>query len=969
MKTLRLYALLILVLISGVSFLVYPQNSYTLLGKVVDAKSGELLPGATVMLLYSNNGVVTDLNGNFTLTNIAQSYVTVKVTYIGYESKEVNCDFSRSNTLDITVKLSISSKEIEELIVQGRADGKIKARLEQKLAENIKNVVSAEQIDEFPDVNAAEVIQRIPGITLQRDQGEGRYIQLRGTPPELTNFNINGEQIPSPEGDVRYVGLDIIAADQIDYIEVTKVLTPDMDADGIAGNVNIVTKMAMDSVPEINLSVVGGYNNILKTYNQQLQFSLGQRIGKFGMQFNASYYNNDQGSHNMEYDYTRGPVLGDAQSDEEGDNADNFYVLYEDVEYRHYTINRKRLGVTANFDFTPNEDNLLYLKGMYNRFADDETRLRKTHGLSDANDELTYRSTGLEFDFRDRLQIQDIASINFGGEHTILNHVNLDYEYSYAYASEETPNYISAGFDRGLIGLYMDKTDPEWPVVRYINEEDSLNAHNYESMEFDGMRKQEIKVLDINHTAKFNIEIPYRINAKNKGYIKFGGKVRLKDKLRDKNAIEYSKYDESVRIYSQKGPELNVTTVAGDFNETNLLNHGYTMTSMPDPQKFRDFFEAHPQNFRISEQDTWKETYQEDYWANERIYAGYLMFHHDFNNLMVVGGARYEKTVIDYETQLAWLELEVDSLRGQMLKNKSRDQREFPYLLPNVQIKYAINGSTNIRAAFTKTYTRPNFDDILPYRREKDNGDVVKGNPNLKYPLALNIDLLGESYIGSSVFSGGLFYKKIDHFVFNYVRRAHEGENFNVYGLKEITMPVNGQSAFVYGGEFQAEFMLPGYLRNFGIYATYTFTNSEAIISKRFPQNENDIIYTFDDFQSDFFTSSGETEIIPLPGQAKHTANLALIFDYKGFYAKLSGNYHSEFLDELGNDSGLDTYYDQIMHLDFTANYDITPKLNCFVNAINLTNEPLRYYMGSRDYFKQQEYYSWSLRLGLKYEY
>ncbi|MBN1953370.1 MAG: TonB-dependent receptor, partial [Bacteroidales bacterium] len=273
-------------------------------------------------------------------------------------------------------------------------------------------------------------------------------------------------------------------------------------------------------------------------------------------------------------------------------------------------------------------------------------------------------------------------------------------------------------------------------------------------------------------------------------------------------------------------------------------------------------------------------------------------------------------------------------------------------------------------AAATYTYSRPGFEDILPYRIENEDGDIKKGNPTLNFPFALNLDLLAETYLSDNgIISGGLFYKKIDDFVFKFVRRAHEGANFNRYGLKEITMPVNGIEAFVYGAELQTQFklsFLDGFFSDFGLYGTYTFTESEAYISKRYPQNENDVIYSYDDYASEFFTNSEEMEVISLPGQAKHTANLALFYDSDKVYIKISANYHSPFLAALGNDSGLDVYYDECLHLDFTAKIKLSDQVTIFADLANLTNEPLRYYMNSREYFKQQEYYSFWSRVGIK---
>jgi TonB-dependent receptor len=198
---------------------------------------------------------------------------------------------------------------MQQIEITTRFEEQQKALEHMKDADNILSVISLQQIKLFPDVNAAEAVQRISGITLQRDQGEGRFVQLRGTPPQLTNFNINGEQIPSPEGDVRFVGLDVIAADQIEKIEVIKSLTPDMDGDGIAGTVNVVTRSAVSFQPKVSVSIAGGYNALRNSLNQNIAMvSFAQRIGNHGIVFGGNTYTSNQGAHNMEFNYTKRPT-------------------------------------------------------------------------------------------------------------------------------------------------------------------------------------------------------------------------------------------------------------------------------------------------------------------------------------------------------------------------------------------------------------------------------------------------------------------------------------------------------------------------------------------------------------------------------------------------------------------------------------------------------------------------------------
>jgi TonB-dependent receptor len=609
---------------------------------------------------------------------------------------------------------------------------------------------------------------------------------------------------------------------------------------------------------------------------------------------------------------------------------------------------------------------------MYNHYSDDEIRRRKQHSLSDANTLLDYRETSIHHDVRDRLINQEISTLNLGGEHTLFLGSTLDYEGSYSIATERMPKYMYADFDQGGIDVRINKADPIWPRVEYIDAQDSADAVNWGAYDFNELTFRKSEVIDINQTFKMNFKLPYLMGNNQGGYLKIGGKVRFKDKERDNDAQVFSKYypvflPPPRKIYSQTAPPLNLTTVQGDFEELNLLNQNYELTHMVDPQKMQDFYEEHPQHFKFDEQSTWEDTYQEDYTAEEDIYAAYIMVRHDIKKLMLMGGLRYEQTNLSYTAQDAWLDYEDG---GVLKKAEKTDMRTKKFWLPQFQAKYEISDFTNLRAAVTYSYSRPNFDDIIPYRRVSDNGDIDKGNPTLDYPYSLNIDLLAEHYLPSNgIISGGLFYKRIDNFIFKYVRRAHEGENFNLYGLREITMAVNGIKADVYGAEIQTQAklsMLPGFLKNFGVFLTYTLTESDAYISKRYPQNEKDVIFEFNDYNSEFFTNTDETEVIPLPGQAKHTVNAALFYETKKFYIKLSTNYHTQFLDELGNDSGLDVYYDKSLHMDFTADYKITKNLNCFIDVINLTDEPLRYYMGSRDYFKQQEFYSWWGRIGLK---
>ncbi|MCB0632392.1 MAG: TonB-dependent receptor [Saprospiraceae bacterium] len=953
----RLIGLVLLLPLWGIS-----QTNHTIRGEVRDAASDEPLIGASLAIEGTTLGVITNVDGKFLLPDVRAGEVVLQVSYLGYEQQNIQLDLRQDPQPDLIIRLQASSVQLATVEIQGQAEGTIRAMIEQKQAENIKNIISAEQIASFPDMNAAEVMQRIPGITLQRDQGEGRYVQLRGTPPQLTTFNINGEQIPSPEGNVRYVGMDVIPSDQIEFIEVSKVLTPDMDADGIAGNVNIKTKEASGPDPEVRATIAAGYGQLRQSPNYQVQFSYGQRYGKFGFHINSSYFRNEQGSDNIEYKFAKGPFFG-AQDG----GVDNYHVQYREVQLRHYDITRTRIGISPTLDFRFNKNSHLYLRGMYNSFTDEETRRRLIYDLDDALSSTYYLYGGVDHDVKDRVKRQDLSSISFGGEHRIGG-ATLDYQLFYAYAQESEPDRLEAVFDSPgqAIAIDFDQTDPKYPRATFPNPSNAGNATDYGNFELDELLLEKTLIADRNITPRVNLEIPFSLSSQSKGYLKFGGKVRMKEKSRDINSQVFAAYFAESTLYPGVGPELSLATINDGFVDDDLLGQGYRLEYMPSADQLRDFYEYYPQHFIYDRTATRSQSFGEDYEAEEKIYAAYGMLRQDFGKLMVLGGVRLEKTDIDYTGRKILLDrnrfVGIDTLQ---------DQRTHSFVLPQIQFRYALSPKVNLRTALTYSYSRPNFEDVLPYR-EQDREEVKFGNPNLVYPRSMNIDLLAERYYGRSILSGGLFYKKIDDFIFFFKRFAHEGTDFSDYGLVEITKAINGLQANVYGAELQAQFkfdFLPGFAKNFGLYSNYTFTQSDARIHRRYPANYATAVVIFGEDDLNVFASSDEEEKISLPGQAKHTANLALFYDSKKFFARITANYQDDFLYKLGADPDLDEYYASALRLDLTTNFQLTDHLNIFLDALNLTNTPLRYYLGDENRTQKQEFYSWWGRIGVKLKY
>jgi TonB-dependent receptor len=940
-------------------------------GIVVDADTGEGLIGATVQIKGTTKGKITDLEGQFIIGRIEESALVLETSFIGYNTQETSIALTQKVT-QITISLQPDTQALEAVVVEGLAEGQIAAIVNMKKAANIKNVVSAEQIVTFPDLNAAEVMQRIPGITLQRDQGDGRYVQLRGTPPELTNFNVNGEQIPSPEGDFRYVGLDIIPSDQIEFIEVSKVITPDMDADAIGGSVNVITKGPKEGDPQIRTVFSSGYNNLRQTPNYNLQFSFGQRYKKLGFQINGSYFQNNQGSDNIEYDFTKGPFFN---SEAQGLGVNNYFLHFTDVQLRHYDIQRTRVAVSPSLDYKFNDLSRIYVKGMYNSFKDIETRRRKTYGTDDPFNFERYLFGGIEHDLRFRTQNQELATLAIGGEHAI-GKINVDYQLFASVGSENVPDYFEVSFENPgqAIDIGFDFSDPDYPRAT-LDADAQLQATDYENYDFDGLNQETLDVREVLITPRFNIEIPYILTNGTDGFVKFGGKLRSRTKERDVLNRTYSNYRPiNNGNTAGEGEPLILPDVAGSWREDNLLNQGYVLEVIPDLERMLDHFEFNSAYYVQSRNASRIDTYVQDYEYEEDIYATYGMVKHQLNDLMILAGLRYELTDI---TKNRGFRAVTDGGRWVRLDTiNSTSQQDF--FLPQLQLKYALNEWINVRAAVTRTYSRPNYRDIInaiSYDQD-DDAEVGIGNPDLKFATATNFDLMIERYQKSSIFSVGLFRKQIDDFVYQFQgllrdQLLFDPDNPNdVIPTSEVTFAFNGRQATVTGAELQAQFkfdFLPGALSNFGLYTNYTYTDSKASIASLPAANLVDaplVPLTSEGIST--YINGLEVNDFTLPGQSTHTANVALFYDGPKFFARASANFQDDFLVAVGLDRDFDEYYDDAFRLDYTMNYKLNPNVTVFGDFINITNTPLRFYLGNESVVKQQEFYSWWFRFGAR---
>ncbi|WP_257658877.1 TonB-dependent receptor [Parapedobacter lycopersici] len=942
------YSFLLLTFMSASAF---AQQNGVISGKVVDASTQLSLPGATLRFNTGNRYTVSTQTGEFEFLNVPAGRYEVSINYLGYgpQTKTVTLTAGENAVLDFS--LEAGGTELGEVVVMGdRLRGQASALNQQKNNANITNVISSDQVGRFPDANIGDALKRVPGITMQNDQGEARNIIVRGLAPSLNSVTLNGDRIPSAEGDNRNVQMDLIPADMIQTIVVNKTLTPDMDADAIGGSVNLITR-ATPHGQRISATLGGGYNPIRGKAAYTGAFVYGNRFAsdRIGMVLSGSYNDNDYGSDNVEAVWAK-------------DDFGNVYIEEQDI--RKYDVRRARRSIAAAFDFQLSPSHSLYLNGMYNWRDDWENRFRwnakDIEPLYDGNNNITGYQGAMSLETKGgidnnrvkqrRLEEQRVQNYSIGGNHLFGAAVDMDWSANFARASEYRPHERYIEYE-----IPYDADEPDEPGVAFNRDFGPsrqplltfVNTPGLADYDFDKVTEQHEKTVEEEFGAKLNFRVPLSVVSGQKGRLRFGARLRLKSKDRNNVFYEYTPIGginfglDQIAVNDLRGMHWNPS----DKYAIGILPSRDFVGGLPlsDASQFEQ--EADPAEFLAA-----------NYHAKERIVAGYLRWDQDLSTrLSMIVGARVERTGISYTGNILQDEEELDGTR--------EVENSYVNVLPNLSFKYNATSDLVLHAAFTTGIARPNYYALAPYVDSRpSDGELFAGNPNLSASYAWNFDLMGEYYFQSvGLISGGAFYKSINDFIYSQRDEQYTTAKFaRDFGNLSNPIPTgenwtfvqaqNGDNVQVYGFEVavqrQLDFFTSNFLKGFGVYVNYTFTESEA----KGITNEDGEVRTG----------------LSLPGTAPHMFNASLSWENTRFSARLSLNYAAAYLDELGGNDFEDRYYDQQTFLDANAAYRITKGLRVFAEANNLTNQPLRYYQGLASRTMQMEYYQPRYNLGVK---
>ena len=884
-------------------------NKGTIAGRIVDTENLPL-PGAAVVIQDLHKGAITDVNGFYRIVALDAGEYKVKVSYIGFKeaTETVSVVLGKTSTLNFKLEAGI---DIEEVVVNGALQGQSKALNQQKSSMNITNIISSDQVGRFPDQNVGDALKRIPGINVQYDQGEARFGNIRGTSPEYNSVAVDGDRIPSAEAETRSIQLDLIPSDMIQSIEVNKVVTADMDADAIGGSVNLVTKSNPYS-RRITGSVGGTYNALRSKVAPNFSLLYADRLfnNKLGVTLAASVQDHMMGSDDLEAEWNDAGIM-------------------KEMQVRTYLIERLRQSYSGALDYTFNANNKIEAKVMYNHRNDWENRYRVVYKDLDEDEAKIERQIKGGTNKDARLEDQRTYHFSLGGEHQ-FGALEMNWKGSYSKANEDRPNERYLQYRIKNVEFSQNLLDTEKPQV-IINTPEAQDFNS--SWDFDELTEEHQYTEDIDKKFKVDLKLPFQNGT---SILRFGGKYKGKNKNRDNDYYDYGPLDENgfnAGAISNTVVKTKDDFLAGDYVAGTIVDVKYLSGLNLNSGEYEGELNL--------------EELAGNFDASEDVTAAYVRFDQSFGRLDVVAGVRVENTSINYSGKELILDEEGDV---EDLVDTEEVDNNYTNVLPSLLLKYEIDRNTNIKASVTNTLARPKYIDLVP-RVQISNEDVEVeiGNPDLTPTTSWNFDLMAEHYFESiGLVSGGIFYKDISDFIVNGIQSDYSylGQTW-----EKFTQPINAGDATLFGVEvaFQRQFdFLPGFLRQTGFYANYTYTKSTV---------------------SNFQIEDREDDDLTLPGTPENTLNASLYYEGKKLSARLSYNYAGDFVEEYSDKAFEDVYYDQVSYLDFNTSFHFNKNFMVFAELNNILNTPLRYYQGESQYTYQAEYYDIRVNFGVKFNF
>jgi len=919
-------------------------------GLVTDSAHA-ILQGASVELQPTGKKTVSDNTGQFSFSDVPAGTYTLSISFVGMAaySKEITVTGGEPTHLDAEMAVASASESVT--VTAERVHGEAEAINRERTAENILQVLPAEIITSLPNANVADAIGRLPSVTLERDEGEGKYVQIRGTQPYYNNVTIDGVNVPSPESGVRQIKLDTIGSDLVESVEINKTLLANMDGDGIGGSVNLRTKTAGDQ-PMVSLYGIGGYTPIQNGRTaDQFGGTVSQRFGKekrLGIIFGGTYDWNGRGIDDVEPN----PIA--LQCDPGNCGAPSlsapYYGTYNTENIQLYTYYRTRYGFSGAVDYRLGDNSSIYVRGLYSHFDNfgdkwvltptiNSFTTSPTQGGGDGN--MSY-STSI------RRPIDVIGSLVAGGSHNFQSS-QFSWDISASRSSEDQHGYSGANFIPAsnsvlnAVQFSMDRSDPYRPKFIVQNGVNIYDTTQYQLQNFDidhGYSPQVNLQGSANYTKQYNW-------GGHSGALEIGGKIRNAHKFSENDDIVYNLNDPTLAPLSMFPLKQTVN---------NFYNGSYKAPPAINYSSLMNFYNSNTSAFSVDPIQTLVNNAGGDYNLVERIGAGYIMNVISFGRFRLNTGVRFESTT---ENVLGNVLSQDD--QGNFLGISSLT-KSFTYVdtLPSAELRIGLWTDGALRLAYGRGIARPQFGDLAPnlsltIASETGGRNTSSiGNPNLKATFSNNYDILFEQYLKPlGLFTTGLFYKDIrDPYA------VIQTENVHYPGFPESFVqdqPENAGSAYVWGWEIayqQRWSFLPGVLGGLGFSGNYSWTTSAT------------------------FGLPGRSDHPPLLRQAPNTWNLGPTYDRGRLSVRMGLSYNganiAAYQYQDGAPLGLpgplgDNYFYSHLQVDAQGSYRLPKGFKLVVYGLNLTNEVFGFYNGSPVWPVQREYYNRTVGAGVRW--
>lgn len=957
---------------------VQPTQGGSIVGHVLALRDRAPLGGLTVTIRENDRTTTTAPDGSYVFQNVAPgTYTVVAATSAGIEFDNRVTVATGQVTGDISADPNTSAAD--EIVVLAQRTPVNIARLAQKQAPNLVNVQTYTEIRKLPDVSVAEAVRRVPGISLETDEGEGRYVNIRGLDADLNSTTFGGLRLPptnnaSPFGGYRAVTLDSIPAGLIGALTVTKSNLPSQDAEALGGTIEITPKTApRGGEPFIQGNIGSGYEPLRQTGIVDLSVTAGGHFGgsdgffspgPFSIVLSGTFYEDRRNFDDAEPAVVNDPVGGDHPRP---------YTAISNLDERNYRLHRRRHGYGIDLGYEPDANNSWYIRAFEAGYSEYYYRPHLsitpdarayapavplaadgTGGtpavpssivvLPDGRlqDTLT-NASAFTNQLRDEWEKSRDRVFVAGGKN-IIGKNTIDYRVGYTEGSYDKPYDYNSTFTlnpastaNGLITY--DNSGPGHLPRYTITGAPYLDPKQYT---LTGFSNSTAFNFDREISAAGNYERQATFFGAESGSFKFGLSARIRHKRTTAQPFSYANV-----------PPANPITLADISNNVihTYYDGLYQIGAYIPPHVLQAQFGSGAINSAPGQSNDVISSQQQFLNAHEDVYAGYGEYQASWGKFSFIAGVRVEYTK-DRSNAFQATTTAGDTLGNNKLTTTApvSARRNYTNAFPSAQFKYEIAQNLIARATYSSTIARPGFNQAnVSQSVDLGSGTVTQGNPNLKPATSNSFDLSLEKYLsGAGIISVGLFYKDLSDYIVSRtvpISSLPGAPNFHGGRLQSITFD-NASGAYARGVEvnFDHRFReLLGRLSGLGIAANFTYVDSRVQVRPG--------------------------DYTRLPSTSEYTYNAAMFYEKGPINLRVAVYSASADLFAIAADKAGDQYNATRTSVDFGSSYALTKHLTTYFNAKNLTNTPHAFYIGTANRPNQREFYGQTYQAGIRFDY